>query len=116
MLPIRRYAALLAQAHVGISLMASPHPSYPPLEMATCGAYTITNDFANKRLAKAHPLFHCLEHPVPDELARALVQGIAWAREHAGKPMTAQLPANMSRLSWQQNVKRADIQPILPVR
>jgi hypothetical protein len=115
-LPIKRYVALLAQAHVGVSLMASPHPSYPPLEMATCGAYTITNDFANKRLSKAHPLLHCLEHPVAEELVPALAQGVAWARANAGKPATSQLPANMSRLSWQQNVKRADIQAIVPGR
>ena len=28
--------------------MLSPHPSYPPLEMASCGGLVVTNTFANK--------------------------------------------------------------------
>jgi hypothetical protein len=43
-----RYAALLRSCDVGLSLMLSPHTSYPPLEMAACGASVVTNTFANK--------------------------------------------------------------------
>lgn len=43
-----RYAALLRSCDVGVSLMLSPHTSYPPLEMAACGASVVTNTFANK--------------------------------------------------------------------
>ena len=39
------YAKVLKGAHIGISLMLSPHPSYPPLEMLNMGLITITNDF-----------------------------------------------------------------------
>jgi hypothetical protein len=39
------YAEVLKNAHIGISLMMSPHPSYPPLEMLNMGLITITNDF-----------------------------------------------------------------------
>jgi O-antigen biosynthesis protein len=42
------YAALLRSCDVGLSLMLSPHTSYPPLEMAACGATVVTNTFANK--------------------------------------------------------------------
>jgi hypothetical protein len=42
------YAALLRSCDVGLSLMLSPHTSYPPLEMAACGASVVTNTFANK--------------------------------------------------------------------
>jgi hypothetical protein len=31
-----------------LSLMLSPHPSYPPLEGAASGAIVVTNEFANK--------------------------------------------------------------------
>lgn len=44
------YAALMHKAKIGISLMCSPHPSYPPLEMAAFGVHTITNSFITKNL------------------------------------------------------------------
>ncbi len=42
------YARLLRQSDVGLSLMLSPHTSYPPLEMAACGATVVTNTFGVK--------------------------------------------------------------------
>lgn len=54
-LSLEDYAQLLRGSAVGLSLMASPHPSYPPLEMAHFGLRTITNSYANKNLASAHP-------------------------------------------------------------
>jgi O-antigen biosynthesis protein len=53
-LPIEDYAKLLRTTAVGLSLMASPHPSYPPLEMAHFGVLTITNTYANKDLSRKH--------------------------------------------------------------
>lgn len=47
---IDEYADVLAESYAGISLMASPHPSYPPLEMATFGVKVITNSYDNKDL------------------------------------------------------------------
>ncbi len=43
-----RYAQLLRQSDVMLSLMLSPHTSYPPLEMAACGGLAVTNTYANK--------------------------------------------------------------------
>ena len=53
-LDLSSYARLLRRSAVGLSLMASPHPSYPPLEMAHFGLFTITNRYAKKDLAAAH--------------------------------------------------------------
>lgn len=50
-LSITNYAKLMLETKVGISLMASPHPSYPPLEMSTFGIKTIVNSFENKNLS-----------------------------------------------------------------
>jgi len=47
-----RYPQFLRGFDIGISLMMSPHPSYPPLEMAKCGLITVTNRFANKDLSE----------------------------------------------------------------
>jgi hypothetical protein len=38
------------RAHLGVSLMTSPHPSYPPLEMAASGMVVVTNRWGPKDL------------------------------------------------------------------
>lgn len=49
-LTLDRYAEELRACDLGVSLMLSPHPSYPPLEMAASGLLTVTNRYANKDL------------------------------------------------------------------
>lgn len=46
---LEAYAKLLAKAKIGISLMVSPHPSYPPYEMLASGLKTYTNTYDNKQ-------------------------------------------------------------------
>jgi hypothetical protein len=46
------YGEFLRTCDVGISLMFSPHPSYPPFEMAQSGVITITNSFPGKDLSE----------------------------------------------------------------
>lgn len=50
-LSIDDYAQLLLDSYAGISLMVSPHPSYPPLEMSVFGVKVITNTYHNKDLS-----------------------------------------------------------------
>lgn len=50
-LSLNEYANELSRASIGISLMISPHPSYPPLEMAAFGIRTITNRYKGKDLS-----------------------------------------------------------------
>jgi hypothetical protein len=68
------YGKLLLKTAVGLSLMASPHPSYPPLEMAHFGILTLTNKYANKDLGNSHENIRSLDDIAPDTIARALVQ------------------------------------------
>lgn len=42
------YAEQMRGADLLLSLMLSPHPSYPPLEMAACGGVTVTTTFGSK--------------------------------------------------------------------
>ncbi|WP_420100945.1 hypothetical protein [Bosea sp. (in: a-proteobacteria)] len=42
------YAGLMRSSDVVLSLMLSPHTSYPPLEAAAAGAVAVTNSYANK--------------------------------------------------------------------
>jgi hypothetical protein len=53
-LDLHAYAALLRRAAIGVSLMISPHPSYPPLEMAHLGMLVLANRFGAKDLATWH--------------------------------------------------------------
>ncbi len=51
---LEEYADYLLTSKIGLSLMISPHPSYPPLEMAFFGLKTITNSYENKNLSYMH--------------------------------------------------------------
>lgn len=55
-LSMEEYGLILSRAGVGVSLMISPHPSYPPLEMALAGVITVTNRFEGKDLFKRSDL------------------------------------------------------------
>ena len=44
-LTLHDYAAQVRTAHVALSLIYSPHPSYPPLDLAASGAVVVTNTF-----------------------------------------------------------------------
>jgi lipopolysaccharide biosynthesis protein len=46
------YGKYLSESAIGLSLMLSPHPSYPPLEMAASGCLTVTNNYQSKNMAK----------------------------------------------------------------
>lgn len=66
------YANELKESAIGISLMISPHPSYPPLEMAHFGMLVLTNTYENKDLSTLHNNIRSVENISPDELAREL--------------------------------------------
>lgn len=74
---IEEYAGMLNRACVGISLMVSPHPSYPPLEMASAGCMTVTNAYEGKDLTRRSDRFISLGAMTPSALADALDQAIS---------------------------------------
>ena len=45
---LEAYADLMRHSDIVLSLMFSPHPSYPPLEAAACGSIAVTSHFASK--------------------------------------------------------------------
>jgi O-antigen biosynthesis protein len=75
------YADHLNRAAVGISLMISPHPSYPPLEMAEAGVLTITNEHGSKDLSRRFPEMISIDHVDPELLAQAIAAAVAQAEE-----------------------------------
>jgi len=54
-LSLDAYADLVRTSAIGISLMISPHPSYPPLEMSHLGMLVLTNRYGEKDLSTWHP-------------------------------------------------------------
>ncbi len=71
-LTIQEYAQTLAESYAGISLMVSPHPSYPPLEMATYGVRVITNAYSNKDLTAFNSNILSLNAVNPSTIAKSL--------------------------------------------
>jgi beta-1,2-rhamnosyltransferase WsaF-like protein len=69
---IDEYANILLDASIGISLMVSPHPSYPPLEMAAFDLAVITNKFSNKNLSDYHDNIFSLENISPENIAHLI--------------------------------------------
>lgn len=50
------YAELIRNSDIALSLMLSPHTSYPPLEMAACGGIAVTCSFAGKTQQLLHQI------------------------------------------------------------
>lgn len=73
-LSMEGYAKELLESYVGISLMVSPHPSYPPLEMSTFGIKTITNQYAHKNLEFFNENIVSLSSCSPLTIAEKLVE------------------------------------------
>lgn len=46
---LSEYAGFLAKSFIGVSLMVSPHPSYPPYEMLAGGMFVYTNKYETKQ-------------------------------------------------------------------
>jgi len=71
-LEITAYGDLLKRSAVGISMMVSPHPSYPPLEMAHLGMLVLTNRFGGKDLSSWHENLVSVEPLTADGIGDAL--------------------------------------------
>jgi O-antigen biosynthesis protein len=76
------YAELAGTIDLGLSLMYTPHPSYPPFDLAASGAVVVTNSFANKQdLSSYSPNILCVELET-EALLGALRTGVAIANDH----------------------------------
>lgn len=80
-LSLDEYAQMLLSCSVGVSLMASPHPSYPPLEMAHFGLRTVTNGYFCKDLSGFHPNILSLRSIAEKELAATLADACRQAAD-----------------------------------
>ena len=88
-LSLEDYGRLLRETAVGLSLMSSPHPSYPPLEMAHFGVRVLTNAYANKRPSERHENLIALRSIQPKAVAEGLEAAIAGFEADPAKGLKA---------------------------
>ncbi len=78
------YQQLLRRMDLGLSLMASPHSSYPPLDLAAAGAVVVTNTFGpyKRSLDQYSANIICADPDLPS-LVTGISHGVALARDSA---------------------------------
>ncbi len=89
-MPWPDYLAFVRRMELGLCLMYTPHPSYPPLDLASSGAVVVTNRFGVKRdLDRYSRNILCAD---PD--VRSLVAAL-----RAGKALAADRPACLANFA-----------------
>ena len=78
------YQQLLRRMDLGLSLMASPHSSYPPLDLAAAGAVVVTNTFGRyKRSLDQYSANIICADPDLASLVAGISQGVVLAQDVA---------------------------------
>lgn len=76
----KEYGDFIRTVDLGFSLMYTPHPSYPPLDLAACGAAVVTNSCGNKtELTEYSPNIITVSTD-EEALLNGLVEGVALAK------------------------------------
>jgi hypothetical protein len=78
-----KYAELVSQMDLGLCLMDTPHPSYPPLELAASGAAVVTNAHGCKKSLERWSRNIIVAPPSVAALGNALRDGVQLARDTA---------------------------------
>jgi len=75
------YATLVRRTDLGLSLMCTPHPSYPPLDLAACGAVAVTNCWGRKTSLKGYSNnIICVDADI-DSLVNGIAQGVELSKD-----------------------------------
>jgi hypothetical protein len=74
------YTALIRTIDLGLSLMYTPHPSYPPLDLAACGAVAVTNRFGPKQSLEAYSKNIICSELSLDAMVDSLAEGVSLAK------------------------------------
>ena len=74
-LSLAEYAAAVRQMDLGLCLMYTPHPSYPPIDLAASGAISVTNTFGPKKSLDRYSANVICCEPDMDSLLKGLAKG-----------------------------------------
>lgn len=80
-LPWHDYAALVRSTDLGLCLMSTPHPSYPPLDLAASGAVVVTSRHGRKQDLSALSANIICADPTVGGLLDGLRAGVALAQD-----------------------------------
>ncbi|HEY9216138.1 MAG TPA: glycosyltransferase [Ancylobacter sp.] len=108
------YAERVRTADLLLSLMLSPHPSYPPLEMAASGKLVVTNSFSVKTLERLKAISPNLLVAEPNSESIASTLGVAIGRVNAGLASNDPSGSIALPLDWDMSLK--DVVETLVVR
>jgi hypothetical protein len=79
------YAAFVRSVDLALTLMYTPHPSYPPLDVAACGGVAVTNAFGLKTDLSAYSRSIIVAASEVETLVEALRQGVKQALDEDGR-------------------------------
>ena len=99
------YTALIRMIDLGLSLMYSPHPSYPPLDLAACGAVAVTNRFGPKQSLEAYSKNIICSELSLDAMVDSLAEGVSLAKNSTRRRDNYQ--AQTISRSWDQSFEPA---------
>jgi hypothetical protein len=95
------YADLAGTIDLGLCLMCTPHPSYPPLDLAASGSVVVTNKFGNKLDLSSYSQNIICADLDTEALLDALREGVALAQ--AKETRSRNFAANGLSGDWAQS-------------
>lgn len=96
----KEYGSFIASVDVGFCLMATPHPSYPPLDLIATGAIVVTNKFGLKQeLDRYSNNILCCDTDVD-----ALLAGLEVALKSARNLRDADSGSSLLSRSWPESL------------
>ncbi|MGU3341861.1 hypothetical protein ACLBXJ_28110 [Methylobacterium mesophilicum] len=75
-IPWSEYIDIVRKIDLGLCLMYTPHPSYPPLDIVACGGVAVTNKFENKMSLERYSKNLICSDLHSDSLAEAITRGV----------------------------------------
>lgn len=94
----RDYAQFIRSTDLGFCLMSTPHPSYPPFDLASSGAVVVTNRFGGKQDLSQYSSNIVMSNLDVESLTSALAEGVSLAED--GERRHAHYRANEISRSW----------------
>ena len=104
-LPWAKYAELLSEMDLGLSLMDTPHPSYPPLDLAAAGAIVVTNTHGPKLSLESWSRNIICAPPSVAALSDALRRGAVLAHDTAHR--AANVATDCIQRDWDVQLRPA---------
>lgn len=99
----KEYAQFCSKIDLGLCLMNTPHPSYPPLDIAASGGVVLTNQYAYKSSLPYSKNIICSDLN-PDQLLANMKNAIALAKDPLKRE--TQFKKNQISASWEDSLEK----------